>query len=245
MRKSFIKGFSVAGVVGALLLATPLLFTTSKASAIIEEARQTSSSTTFNQTESAVMPLPADQDIDDYITEQRTAWFAAGVGQNPQTSWDAFSGYDEATNTYHHPIWLGTYFVGVSVSETCGGSGDNAILIGDVDYIMGGSNIDSGCVTYHYEIRYRMVTITFPDPAEIDPEQPVTEEPGPEVVSTEDTSVVQAVAQVATKEEPTSTVTAPDTGAFTTSSSATQTISGAFALVSLTTLGFLFIKRNR
>lgn len=171
MSKSFIKGFSVAGVVGALLLANFLPFTTPKASAIIGEASRASSSTTFNKVESVTEPLAEDKDIDEYITEQRAAWFAAGVGQNPEESWDAFSGYDEATNTYRHPIWIGTYFVGVSISETCGGGGDDAIMIGDVDYILDNNNIASGCVTYHYEIRYREVTVTFPEPTEEGPER--------------------------------------------------------------------------
>lgn len=351
MRKSFIKGFSVAGVVGALLLANFLPFTTSKASAIVAEARQTSNSTTFAQTESATEPLAADKDIDEYIAEQRAAWFAAGVGQNPETSWDAFSGYDEATNTYHHPVWLGTYFVGVSISEACGGSGNNAIMIGDVDEILDISGIDSGCVTYHYEIRYRMVTITFPEPAEEELER-ITElslnvtppKAGTEVVIQDETDIwdsqvpqlevtlpdgvkyhlwgnenlnyaywlkskdeyepfagvleagqtyyveiwlqvndgVSAIfdqqnltlkvngvdtpfelndydgdgisimitvtpeeEQEVQQEEETTTVAAPNTGVPTASSSAAPAISGTIALVSLATLGFVFVKQNR
>lgn len=351
MRKSFIKGFSVAGVVGALLLANLLPLTTFKASAIIEETGQTSSSTTFEQTESTTEPLPADKDIDEYITEKRTAWFNAGVGQNPETSWDAFSGYDETTNTYHHPVWLGTYFVGVSISETCGGGGNDAILIGDVNQILGGSDIDASCITFHYEIRYRLVTVTFPEPTEEELEH-ITEinlnvtppKAGAKVVIQDETDIwdsqvpqidvtvqdgakyhlwgdeelnyaywlkskdeyepfagvleagqtyyveiwlqindgVSAVfdrdnltlkvngvdtpfelsefggedgiavriavtpeEEQPVEEESASSVVAPDSGAFTEVSSAAPALSGAFAFVLLTVLGFTFTKRNR
>ena len=162
MESNNIKKVSAFGIATALVLSSFLsILPVGRAYAGITDGQATNSRTTFEKTETTSENIPFGTDPVSYIEGKKAEWqnstMGQGVTEEYRAGWEALFVADSATNTYQYPVWLSTYFNGVSLSgESCPGSGD-AILIGDVDDIIG--SVSYNCTaTYLYSAHYREVT---------------------------------------------------------------------------------------
>ncbi|MBR3253911.1 hypothetical protein IKF86_01550 [Candidatus Saccharibacteria bacterium] len=115
----------------------------------------TRSATTFQVTATSTEELAWDANLTDYINNKRIEWSNTATGQGVdgdyRAAWEALYVADD--DVYKYPVYLRTYFTGVTLDETCNGT----ILIGDPDDIIGG-----GCAIYNYRVEYEEVTVTKP-----------------------------------------------------------------------------------
>ena len=111
----------------------------------------TSSSVIATKTETSTEEVSWDTDRTAYIAGKKTEWQNSIYVNAFTENWGDLFVADSNTNTYQYPVWTGTYFTGVSISEACGGSGNNAILIGDIEDIINSGQIAPECIIYNYE----------------------------------------------------------------------------------------------
>ena len=116
---------------------------------------RTKSASTFKKTASSTEVVSWDTDLTDYINNKRIEWSNTAEGQGVdgdyREAWEAL--YVMNGDVYQYPVHLITYFTGVTIDETCGGT----IQVGDPDSLVGG-----GCATYNYRVEYEEVSVVKP-----------------------------------------------------------------------------------
>lgn len=131
----------------------------------------TMSQTTLKKTEIVTEELAWDADLAAYINGKKTEW------QNSE----AYQGQDEAyreawgalfvaeDGVYKYPVFLHTYFTGVTISEyPCNEVDEPVVIVGDPD---DPGFPAQGCPIYQYRDEYREVNVTQPTeptPIEVD-----------------------------------------------------------------------------
>lgn len=117
-----------------------------------ESGCTTNSKTTLVKTETTTEEVPYDTDLDAYIANKKASDPNLADSVSYKNEWEAL--YVSENGVYKYPVFIQTVFTGVTISSSdeCSGS----ILVGDPEDL---NNIQSGCATYNYEVRYKEITV--------------------------------------------------------------------------------------
>ena len=136
-----------------LMIAVLLVVPFTKVSAGVSDGPVTASSTTLVNTENSTEEVPYDTDLAAYILSKKAeAQNSMSSDVSYKDEW--LSHFISENGVYKYPEYIGTYFIGatISSSDECSGS----ILVGDPEDL---NNIQSGCATYNYEVIYKEITV--------------------------------------------------------------------------------------
>lgn len=144
------KKFSVAFMVVAITLFNfmPIM----SVNAGVTDNTPTNSSTTIVKTETDTEEVSYDTDLNEYIATKKSE-VENSMSSDVSYKDEWLSLYIAENGIYKYPEYIGTYFTGVTTSSNCSGY----VIVGDPNDL---NNIDSGCATYNYEVRYKEITVT-------------------------------------------------------------------------------------